>query len=145
MRIPPVAGSMPHPCPTVSPDQATVTSRNGPRRLRRGERADHRLARDFQIAQALKGRAVEDSLARRQTGEIEAGRIVRRLERRGSDQTADVLEGLGRGVLDDEARGAVSPAPDNRAIDVDVAGGDAKGRRGPPAVRSNNRRRLSKE
>ena len=105
-----------------------------PARLRSRERPGHRLARDAQIVQALKRRAIEDALARGQARQIDTRGEVARVERGRPDDAADILERFRRRVLHDEARGAIGAAPDDGAVAVDVAGGDAE-RRGWPCAR----------
>ena len=114
-------------------------------RRRRGERPRHRLARDAQILQALERGPVEDALAGRQALQVDAGREIARFERRGTDDTAGVGERFGGRVFDDEPRVAIGAAPDDRAVDVDVARSNAKCGRRPEALRRHDGRRLAEE
>ena len=134
---------MPQPWPTVSAVQTMVTSALRP--CRRGrERAGHRRAREPALVRPLEPGAIEDALPGRQPAQVDAGGEVRRGGRGRAGDAADVGERRGRRILDDEARRPVGAAPDDGAIAIDVAGGDAERRRRPVAIGADDRRRLAR-
>ena len=77
IRMPPNSVLMPQPCPTVSADQANVTSRGC---RRRGEKASGRRRADVsRVVEIFEAHTIEDPLTRRQAGKVDARGKARRL------------------------------------------------------------------
>ena len=123
MRRPPHAVLMPQPWPTVSADQANVTSRAFARR--RQKRSSGGNAEIARVGEIFELHAIKNPLAGRNPCQIDARGVARRVRRLRPAHAPHVLKRFGRRPFDEHAGRAIGAAPDDGAIARHIAAGGA--------------------
>jgi hypothetical protein len=113
-----------------------------PAQGRRAESPGRGCAQHLGIGEVLEQNAVEDVLPGGQSAEVHPRGEIGFGQRGGPDDPPDVSECFRRGVLDDEPRGTVGPAPDDGSVAGDVIALDPAGDGRTQSIRRHHRGRL---